>query len=1205
MLSAFIAAPAHTSLRNSFVCHTCKIQWNKLFRQYFEAAVARTAPAALYNELRIMPRKNGSLLFSIFLLPALALYLAFNAAHSSGESHSLLEAARLNGVGVALMNQQLTEKSAAKFEEAHVADPSSAIPILNRGIALLYMQKLSESEQELRQAASMAPNDPRVWYNLALAEMDSADQKQAIADMRHVLAINPDDADAHYFVGSLDLNLSDFNGAIAEFEAALKLDPIHCSAQFGLARALQRVGRTQEAHQHLKIFQHLSQTKISAPLSVGYGERGRYSTMQEMPVPPVPVGPMIPVRFEPQHVMDLRPPDREGNASRQSASLAGGACILDIEGPASQDLIVMGSGDHAIQAWRNLKDGSFEPIPPSQTGLDAAGEGIACAVGDYDNDGLPDLAVALRDRIILYHNLGNGHFQDVTAKVGIRQLNHPAGLTFIDFDHDGDLDLYITGSAIDGPKGKSGPAVMWRNNGNSTFTEWTGPTALAGQGSTLQAMLSDINNDRAVDLVVTGSSGAPTVYFNQREGAFRPMPLYQDGNLSPTRGLTIFDFNKDSWMDVAVTHTGAPGLTLWRNVEGKSFERVPLPIHDATGAWGVTPIDVDNDGWIDLAAILETPHGPQLHVFRNRGPKGFEDVSAALGLEKIQLHDPRSVLAADLEGDGAADLIVTQLGAAPLVLKNVGGNRNRSLRIDLTGLADNKTAIGTKVSVFADGQWQKFEVAGGSGYLSQGATEIEAGLGQTDHVDVVRLLWPTGVPQDEIDITPNKLIALKELDRRGSSCPTLFAWDGKQYQFISDVIGAAVIGHWTSPMTTNQNDPDEWIKVDGDKLKPRNGLLSLRFGEPMEEVNYIDQLRLVAVDHPAGIEVYPDERFLSEPPFASGKTVAVSAPHPLAGAWDNNGRNVLDLLARQDHHYVRDFHDLSYAGFANPHTLTLDLGAWSPQRPLRLLLDGYIEYFSASSMYAAWQAGLHPIPPRVDAQMPDGSWKRIINDMGFPAGLPRTIVVDLTGKLPPGTRRIRLTTNLQIYWDQARIDNGPDVLRQVRQTEVPLAMGHLAFRGYPEQVEGKTPGDLTYHYDRISQTGPFLWARGIYTRYGDVTPLLRRVDNQYVIFGTGEEIDAEFRAGALPPLPSGWTRDYFFYANGFVKDMDFWEASPFTVAPMPFHAMSRYPYPADEHYPDSAASQNSVLRYDDRFESGNRLQLWDFHYKPADQKPLQ
>jgi len=360
----------------------------------------------------------------------------------------------------------------------------------------------------------------------------------------------------------------------------------------------------------------------------------------------------------------------------------------------------------------------------------------------------------------------------------------------------------------------------------------------------------------------------------------------------------------------------------------------------------------------------------------------------------------------------------------------------------------------------------------------------------------------------------------------------------------------------------------------------------VRFGEPMEEVNYIDQLRMVAVDHPADTDVYPDERFLDDPPFASGKTVVTSRAHPPTGAWDNQGRDVLQLLSATDHQYVRDFTNLPYAGFANTHSLTLDLGTWTPARPLRLFISGFIEYFSATSMYAAWQAGMKPISPYIEAQMPDGSWRRVVDEMGFPAGLPRTITVDLTGKLPTGTQKIRITSNLQIYWDEVLVDNGPAREKEVRTTELPLAAATLGFRGYPRQVDGETPGDLTYRYDEVSATGPFSRFRGSYTQYGDVTPLLTSIDNHFAIFGTGEDVDAEFDTAALPALPQGWKRDYFFYANGFVKDMDFYEAIPFTVAEMPFHGMSTYPYPTTQHYPEDAQANGYRFEWNDRFESG-------------------
>ncbi len=135
---------------------------------------------------------------------------------------------------------------------------------------------------------------------------------------------------------------------------------------------------------------------------------------------------------------------------------------------------------------------------------------------------------------------------------------------------------------------------------------------------------------------------------------------------------------------------------------------------------------------------------------------------------------------------------------------------------------------------------------------------------------------------------------MKEADRRGSSCPVLFAWDGHKYKLVTDVIGAAVVGHWFTPTRRNIPNPGEWIKVDGDRLAGVDGKLSLRFIEPMEEVNYIDQLRLVAVDHPENVEVNPDERFLDDPPFASGRVVASKGARLPVGAWDGEGRDVLD-----------------------------------------------------------------------------------------------------------------------------------------------------------------------------------------------------------------------------------------------------------------------------------------------------------------------
>jgi hypothetical protein len=265
-------------------------------------------------------------------------------------------------------------------------------------------------------------------------------------------------------------------------------------------------------------------------------------------------------------------------------------------------------------------------------------------------------------------------------------------------------------------------------------------------------------------------------------------------------------------------------------------------------------------------------------------------------------------------------------------------------------------------------------------------------------------------------------------------------------------------------------------------------------------------------------------------------------------------------------------------------------------------MTGYVNYFSATSLYGAWQAGLKAVPPYVEAQLADGSWQRIASNAGFPAGLERTIVVDLSGKLPAGSRRIRLMSNLQLYWDQVLIDNNPEVT--VHTTDLPMSFATLHFRGYPTQIEGASSGDLDYDYARVSLTGPYQRERGSYTRFGDVTPLLTGIDDRYAIMGSGEEIAAEFDAVHLPALPAHWKRDYFFYANGFVKDMDWWDASPFTVAQLPFHGMSKYPYPDGEKYPDDASSLDYQLNWNDRFDSGLPVRSYHFDYRLLPSTPV-
>jgi Tfp pilus assembly protein PilF len=1102
------------------------------------------------------------------------------AAKKSGPSHAgTADAYRFNTLGVAYLNQQRPADAQKYFEKALETDPQFAVARLNLGISLLAQQKLEPAREALESAAQQLPKDAYAWYNLGLAYKDLGEAEKGIAAFQHVTEITQE-ADPYYFLGYLNRQLQKYDEAIVAFQKALALYPYHASSEFGLAQALQRKGDAAAARDHLARFQKITTEHLGAPFGAGYGDQGRYSLAELPPNTVVDVPPAIPVRFTAQPNSFV---SRSTGASHLEIGSSTGACFFDFDGDGKPDLfLVSGAADGTSRLLHNLGDGRFEDVT-QEAGIHLTGSGLGCAAGDFDNDGHTDLTVCLGDGVRLLRNKGDGKFEDVTQAMGIHREKGCAGLTFADYDHDGDLDLYITMAPDAAAQSAPPHNILWRNNGNSTFTDVSAETALGFAATGAGVVTTDFNNDRAVDFVIAGGQGGASIYLNPREGRFTPLDgiAFNKEKLPPAVGVVAFDFDKDGWMDLAFTHAGAPGISLWRNVEGKRLERVALPDFGWQKGWGIAALDYDNDGWLDLVAAGESNNGGEVRLLRNLGSKGWADVTKDVHLDAVKLNQPRAIAVASIDGNGDADLVATQLGGPPLVLRNEGGNQHNWMSIELKALNDNKSAIGTKVELYAGTLYQKWEVAGASGYLGQSAAPILAGLGAERSAEVVRLLWPTGVPQDEINLAAKKVQTISELDRRGSSCPVLFSWNGREYEFIADMIGPGVVGHWVAPGERDVPDSDEYLKVPARSVKPRNGLLSFRFLEPMEETVYLDQVRLVAVDHPAVFEVFPNERFVSAPPFPEFRVIASRDAHPPVGAWDDLGNNVLPLISRRDRKYVTNFEALPFAGFAKPHWVELDLGVWDTQKPLRLIIDGYTDYFTATSMYAADQAGIKVIPPYIEALDAQGKWVRVVEDMGFPAGLERTMIADLSGKLPAGTRRIRIVNNLKIYWDAIRIDQTPDV-PDLRVMQVPLAKAALDFVGYPREVRLKPASDTIYSYSQRSMTGPYAHAAGNYTRYGDVYDLVRASDDRFVVFGSGEGLKLDFDPQQLPSLPAGWIRDYFFYADGFEKDLDFYAAYAFTVEPLPRHSLLPYPYPEGKDYPADAEHLRYQLEYNTR-----------------------
>jgi tetratricopeptide (TPR) repeat protein len=1131
-----------------------------------------------------------------------------------------IEAARLNNLGAAYMNQQLFEKGLKSFRQAAEFDPRLTIARLNEGIALLNLQKIDEAKATLEEALKQDPKIPNAWYNLGLLAKNTGDAQAAIDAFKHVIEIDATDPDSWYFLGTAYVQAKQFPQAIDAFQHALQLNPLHASAEFGLSRAYQQSADLDHAREHLKKFQYITQNKIGAPMSLAYGEQGKYSRAVESPSVVLKAPAPIKVRFaDVTKAAGIAGKGSSNGATNMATFLGPGACFLDFYGGGRPDLFVADRGpEGGLAFYHNLGNGKFEDVT-RKVGLDPTQHAIGCTAGDYDNDGATDLVVSFNGRILLLHNEKKGTFKDVTELAGVKSPGFNAGLTFVDYDHDGDLDLYVTQYG-DQPEsdphqpattgaGVLGGNVMWRNNGNGTFADITQSVGLKGSTPSLAAIGTDYNNDRAVDLVVTGwkvFTIGNSVYENPREGKFIERELWSRTMPWSTTGVAILDFDHDGWMDVAFTHFDGRGVTLWRNNRGKSFEEVKLPETNWVRAYGVAAFDYDNDGWVDLVAVGETKDGKgEVRLFRNLGADGFKDVTADVGLDKIQLKEPRAIITGDYDGDGTTDLLITQNHGPAVLLRNEGGNQNHWLRLSLKGLADNKSAIGTKVEVFAGGNRQKFEIAGSNGYLGQNSTDIVVGLGDSQAADIVRMLWPTGVLQDEVNVAGDKQQNFLEIDRRGSSCPTLFVWNGERYEFVADMLGAGVVGHWIGPGQRDIPRPVEYVKINRNAIREKDNKLSFRFMEPLEEAVYLDQARLLAVDHPADVDVYPNEYFASNPPYPEFKVVISRDARPPAGAWDEHGHNVLpDLLA---HRYFGDFALTQFQGFAQPHSLVLDLGEAYRGGPLWLLLHGEVEYFSANSMYAASQAGVHAISPYVEALIgnekdANGKWIRVIDDMGFPAGGPRIMTADLTGKLPPDTKKIRITTNLQIYWDNILVSRTPQdskrVSKSVRLITVPLVRANLNSHGFPLKIEGTPPGNVQYIYEKVSATGPYTRPAGTYTRYGDVLPLLTSLDDQSVVFGSGDEVRLDFDPSKLQPLPRGWVRDYFFAANGYEKDMDFYAAEGNFVAPLPFLKMSDYPYTLGNAFPLDDAHLNYLLEYNTRHMSGNEQRGYWFDYGP-------
>ncbi|MDQ3674484.1 MAG: CRTAC1 family protein, partial [Gemmatimonadota bacterium] len=711
-----------------------------------------------------------------------------------------------------------------------------------------------------------------------------------------------------------------------------------------------------------------------------------------------------------------------------------------------------------------------------------------------DNDGWLDLFVIGGDgRGRLFRNGGNGAFADVTAKAGVAEVKGAHKALFVDLDHDGDLDILLLSRV---------QRTVYRNNLDGTFSDVTAGFGLGGAGDTRDAAFADFDGDGRVDLFFTSATENSALFRNG--GALR----YSDAtatsglvNAGPGGPTAAGDYDNDGLLDLFAAGTAGAEGALWRNTGAGVFTRdtrsnAAMQILRRVEGSAATFLDYDNDGWLDLV-VAGAPLGggsaaPGIFLFRNDGTGRLLDRSTVIPTP-ARTAGGTAIAVSDVDDDGDQDLVLIDGAGAPRLLRNDFGNSNLSVKVELKGL---RTGSG-KNNAFGIGA--RVELRAGEIYQTRVATgrTTHFGLGPHLKADVLRVEWPNGVPQSVYFPGSDQDVVEQEMLK--GSCAFAYTWDGERFRFVTDAMWRSALGMPLGLMgSTSAFAPagasQEYLRIPGDALKPRNGRYVLQLTEELWETAYTDEVKLIAVDHPDSVDVFVDERFVPPGPVALRLFQVAKRTAPLS-AVDERGNDVLPALRKSDDVYVSNLTPTQYQGVVEPHDLVMDLGAEAGAPGTFLFLRGWIYPTDASiNVAVSQQPATILASPSLEVRNARGEWETAIANIGFPSGKDKTVIVDLAGKFPTADHRVRIRTTMQIYWDQAFVSRAlPD--NPVKITTLSPVSADLHFRGFSRMYrKGGRYGPYWFAYEDVEKESPWRPIEGAFTRFGDVLPLLLSAD---------------------------------------------------------------------------------------------------------------